>query len=329
MNPSVPYLWSWNNLPLVTGKREIERRRKNAYLIYLCSSTHGSVDPSPRDLLQSEPSALGLSYGSGLALNNRPASVTESRSSDSSPRKKKFFSLVRGPKSKDRFHKGSPESSGTPSPVLSPRSEDALPDVTSSSPNHQSSSFFKRSESSRASSDGTSSPSPQSSVTGRRGSLSLKGQGKVERIRKKDEKKALQDARKQERLQRKEADEFIDLVLQNALVFPMEELFKELPRLKLVVNRSAEPILICSGPTPHDDTVAQNGTAQAVRCAVEVSGRTVSTYPMLPGNQVCFSSCYFSCSNISPFLCFSPLNRDEKVILFATLILLRFRKTVS
>lgn len=87
------------------------------------SSNHGSMDPSPRVELSSSGTIL-LPGASGNLLG-------ESKSSDSSPRKKKFFGHkggggARGPNSKAQTNS---DSSGTPSPVISPRADEAGAEV--------------------------------------------------------------------------------------------------------------------------------------------------------------------------------------------------------
>lgn len=99
----------------------------------------------------------------------------------------------------------------------------------------------------------------------------------------------------------------MELILQNSLPVTRQELFRDLPRLKLCtlkvtsktlpssfaltfLQTATDPLLICSGPTAHDEASPQEGATLTAQSNVLVAGRTVSTYPHLPGYSRLFAS---------------------------------------
>lgn len=52
-----------------------------------------------------------------------------------------------------------------------------------------------------------------------------------DRLRKLDEKRELKEAKKREKLHRREADELIESILENAMTIPKEELLSHLPKV--------------------------------------------------------------------------------------------------
>ncbi len=243
------------------------------------SSHHGSYDPSPRDILMTDQVP---STGKSNAA-----------STESSPRRRP--GLLGGILRQARGKRSSGSaSSGTPSPATSPRAVDEVPVVTLRTSKSDASPVVpipvdQRRLSVNVAPSSSLSSSPTSAKDGA-GTVSLlqRSSGKVERLaaerlRKKEEKRAIKDAKKVEKLHRREADELIEMVMANAMTQSIETLLHDLPKLKLVPSTVVEPVCICSGPTVHDDVEVQAGVAHTTRGLVEVAGRTVSTYPLLPG----------------------------------------------
>jgi hypothetical protein len=254
------------------------------------SSHHGSYDPSPRDILMTEPHS------------SSPGGYKPS-STDTSPRRRPgllggILRQARSKRTSSSSARGS-DSSGTPSPATSPRADEGPPPSLKVVRNEPPSSSAPVEIAPRRMSvpvvsapSNSLSSSPVSSKDSSSGTVSLlqRSSGKVERLaaerlRKKEEKRAMKEAKKQEKLHRREADELIELVMSNAMTVSMETLLHDLPKLKLVPSVVVEPVCICSGPSPHDELTVQSGSAQTSRGLIEVAGRTVSTYPLLPGRQ--------------------------------------------
>ena len=258
------------------------------------SSTHGSYEPSPRDLLMTEPTTAVAGAGMGQSASSLRSAP--SKSAEVSPRKYKglFSGVLRGagPR-RTSGSRASPTSSSSTSPVaLSPMVSPRLDDVSSPDdlvPDSRSSSKIKKrsTDSTSTSSSGPSSPSHSqaSSLTSLNGSQGKIGILSLNRNRKKDEKKAIKMAKRQEALLRREADVLIELVMKTSMLVTREELCKDLPTVKVVASTMVDPVFICSGPTREDELAVQTGTATTNRGTVDVAGRTVSTYPMMPGHS--------------------------------------------
>ncbi len=188
------------------------------------NSQSGSYDPSPRDILMTDPDL-----------------AAPSSSNNGSPRKKpgllnRFFPTT------GRRKGSSKEGSGSPSPVVSPRTNssgeiDPL-DVTGGSPHAPSSHPVTSSNSSSPQEERrrTSGSGMKPVVSGSSSAVQMSVSGKIDRLaaerqRKKDDKRELKKTKKLEKLHRREADELIESIMAQSMTVSMEELFRDLPKV--------------------------------------------------------------------------------------------------
>jgi hypothetical protein len=193
------------------------------------NSQSGSYDPSPRDILMTDPDLVS--------------------GSSSSPRRKPGI-LNRFFPTSSRRKGSSKEGSGSPSPAVSPRQTESET-LDAAANNNNSISNNGGSNSPRAhpgsSSSGSSSPQDKRRSSGSVLSTSspnplsaaisqLRSSGKGDRTsgdrqRKKDEKRELKNAKKLEKLHRREADELIESIMAKSMTVSIEELFNDLPKV--------------------------------------------------------------------------------------------------